>query len=136
MAITGDHYVGTYEGHAVELIRNNWNKTLKLLIDREEVASTSCMFPGHLTLTADLEHNGVRHTVVAKSVPYRIVFTKDTIAVDGRELPLTYEKPRGLLRAVFKSARAGDPVSVITVGAILLVFLALLVVLVSTVLAR
>jgi hypothetical protein len=68
MAITGDRYVGTYEGHIIELIRNNWVKTLTLLIDGNEVAGDSCMLPGRITLSGALEHNGARHTVVAKSV--------------------------------------------------------------------
>jgi hypothetical protein len=126
MALTGDYYVGEYEGHTVELIRNNWNKTLMLLIDGEEAVSKSCMFPGHHTLTATVEHNGVRHSVVARSVPYRLVFTKDGVELDGTELPITYEKPRGLLKAVFKAAWQGHPASAITVGAITLSLLALL----------
>jgi hypothetical protein len=89
MAITGDRHVGTYEGHTLELIRNNWVKTLVLLIDGEEVARGSCMLPGRLTLTGALEHNGARHEVVARSVPWRLLWTKDTIEVDGKALPLT-----------------------------------------------
>jgi hypothetical protein len=92
MAITGDRYVGTYEGHPIELIRNNWNKTLKLLIDGNEVASESCLLPGRIVLTATLEHNGVRHAVVAKSVPRYLLWTTDTIEIDGNELALTKTK--------------------------------------------
>jgi hypothetical protein len=121
MALTGDHYVGKYQGHAIELIRNNWNKTLKLLIDGQEVARTSCMFPGSFTLTGTLEHNGVQHAVVASSVPHRLVLSKDTIAVDGSDLPLTYEKPRGLFKAVVKDAGEGHLTSVIAVAALALV---------------
>jgi hypothetical protein len=96
MALTGDRYVGSFEGHAVELVRNNWDKRLTLLVDGQEVARESCAFPGRRTLTGILEHDGARHTVVAKSIPRRLVFTKDTIEVDGNELPLTREYPRGL----------------------------------------
>jgi hypothetical protein len=92
MAITGDRYVGTYYGHTIELIRNNWVKTLKLLIDGQEVASKSCMLPGRITLTGTLEHNGVQHAVVARSVPRYLLWTKDTIEIDGNELPLTKTK--------------------------------------------
>lgn len=99
MALTGDHYVGRYDGHAIELIRNNWNKTLRLLIDGKEVDTTSCLLPGRFTLTGSLEHNGVRHIVVAKSIPRRVLWTQETIEVDGDALPLTCQKPRGLLRA-------------------------------------
>jgi hypothetical protein len=88
MALTGDRYAGTFEGHTIEFVRNNWIKSLKLLIDGIEVARGSCMFPGQRTLTATLEHNGVPYEVVARSVRERILFTKDTIEIDGRPLPL------------------------------------------------
>src|SRR5258708_30467936 len=67
MAITGDRYVGTYEGHTIELIRNNWDKTLSLLIDGNKVATESRLLPHDITLTSSFEHNGVQHTVVAKA---------------------------------------------------------------------
>ena len=92
MALTGDRYVGTFEGHTIELIRSNWNKTLRLLIDGKEVACESCMLPGRITLTGVVEHGGVQHTVVAKSVPRRFLWTRVTIEVDGQLLPLTRTK--------------------------------------------
>src|SRR5262249_49094902 len=122
--------------HAIDLIQNNWNKSLRLFIDGQGVASTSCLFPGLRILTGDLEHNGVPHTVVAKSIPHRLLLTKETIAVDGSELPLTYEKPRGLLKAVFTAAWAGEPLSIITVGALALLPIALLTVALATILGR
>jgi hypothetical protein len=88
MALTGDRYVGTFEGHTIEFVRNNWVKLLKLLIDGTEVTRGSCMLPGRRTLTATLEHNGVPYEVVARSVPERVLFTKDTIEIDGQLLPL------------------------------------------------
>jgi hypothetical protein len=126
MGLFGDRYVGEYQGHTVELLRNNWNKTLKLLIDGEEAASTSCELPLSRTLTGSLEHDGVRCDVVARSVPHYLVFSKETIAVDGREVPLTHENPRGLLKAVFAEAGKGHLSSVIVIGAIALVLLALI----------
>ena len=92
MALTGDRYVGTFEGHTIELVRNNWVKTLTLLIDGQEVADESCMLPGRVTLTGALEHNGDEHTVVAKSVPRYLLWTTATIKVDGKELALTKTK--------------------------------------------
>lgn len=124
MALTGDRYVGTYEGHTLELVRNNWNKTIKLSIDGAEAASTSCMFPGRFTLTGTLKHNGEPHTVVARSIPDRLALSKYSIEVDGNELSIAYEKPRGLLKAVFKAAGEGHLASVITVAAITLSLLA------------
>jgi hypothetical protein len=91
MAITGDHYVGTYEGHTVELVRNNWNKTLTLLIDGQEVARASCALPHDIILTGIVEYEGARHTVVAKSVSHFPSAT-DTIEVDGAALPLARTK--------------------------------------------
>jgi hypothetical protein len=128
MGLFGDRYVGEYEGHTVELLRNNWNKTLKLLIDGEEVASTSCDLPLTRTLEGSLEHGGVRHDVVARSVPHYLIFSQDSIAVDGNELPLTQENPRGLLKAVFKAAGEGHLASVIVVGALVLLLVVVLVV--------
>lgn len=91
MALTGDRYAGTYAGHTIELVRNNWNKTLTLLIDGQEVARESCALPHDITLTGIVEHDGARHTVVAKSVPH-FPATTDTIEVDGTVLPLTKTK--------------------------------------------
>ncbi len=119
MGLFGDRHAGEYEGHTVELLRNNWNKTLKLLIDGEEVASTSCDLPLSRTLVGTLEHGGALHEVVARSEPHHVIFTKDTIAVDGDELPLTRENPRGLLGAVFRDAAKGHFASVVVVGALL-----------------
>jgi hypothetical protein len=89
MALTGDRYVGTFEGHTIELMRNNWNKTLRLLIDGKEVACESCMLPGRITLTGAVEHGGVQHAVVAQSVPDHLLWTKATVEVDGQPLTLT-----------------------------------------------
>jgi hypothetical protein len=89
MALTGDRYVGTFEGHTIELIRNNWIKTLRLVIDGKEVAGGSCILPGSITLTGTVEHDGAQHTVVAKSVPHHLLWTNDTIEVDGQPLTLT-----------------------------------------------
>ncbi len=92
MALTGDRFVGTFEGHTIELIRNNWNKTLRLLIDGKEVASESCMLPRHITLTGAVEHGGVQHAVVAQSAPDHLLWTKATLEVDGQPLTLTKSK--------------------------------------------
>ena len=89
MALTGDRYVGSYEGHTVELIRNNWIKTLSLWIDGKQVAWGSCMLPGRITLSGALEHDGVPHAVVARSVPRYLLWTTDTVEVDGKPLALT-----------------------------------------------
>jgi hypothetical protein len=89
MALTGDRYVGTYEGHTVELIRNKWVKGLSLWIDGQRVASAMCIWPWPTTLTGTLEHGGVAHAVVARSVPRYVLWTTDTIEVDGEALALT-----------------------------------------------
>jgi hypothetical protein len=89
MGVTGDRYVAEYEGHTIELVRDNWVKTLALWIDGSEVARESRALPHNITLSATLEHNGVQHTVTAKSAIQRLVSTKDTIEVDGVPLPLT-----------------------------------------------
>jgi hypothetical protein len=89
MALTGDRYVGMYKGHTVELIRNNWVKTLALWIDGKRVASAMCIWPWQTSLTGTLEHDGAAHAVVARSVPRHILWTTDTVEVDGEALALT-----------------------------------------------
>lgn len=91
MAITGDRYVGTYEGHTIELIRNNRNKTLNLLIDGNEVASELRIWPHDITLTASFEDNGVEHTVVAKAIVH-FPEADDSVEVDGKALALAKTK--------------------------------------------
>lgn len=91
MAITGDRNAGTYAGHTVELARNNWNKTLTLLIDDREVARGSCALPHDITLAGAFVFEGARYTVAAKSVSH-FPATTDTIEVEGAALPLTKTK--------------------------------------------
>ena len=88
MSITGDVYVGEYEGHTIELVRNNWNETLKLLIDGKETASESRILPHTITLTGEFEHNGLRHSVLAKAVE-GFLSSDNTVEIDGKELHLT-----------------------------------------------
>jgi hypothetical protein len=92
MAITGDRYVGEFEGHTIELVRNNWVHVLTLLIDGAEVARASCHVPRRITLSGTLNHGGRGHDVVAKSVPRYFFWATDTVEVDGNELPLTKTK--------------------------------------------
>jgi hypothetical protein len=87
VAITGDRYVAAFEGHTIELVRDNWVKTLSLLIDGKEVARQSRVLPHDITLTGTFEHNGVEHTVAAKSVVH-FPSAIDTIEVDGQALNL------------------------------------------------
>jgi hypothetical protein len=126
MALTGNSFTAKYEGHTIELVRNNWNKTLKLVIDGEDVARESCLLPGRLTLRGALEHNGGAHAVVATSIPRRFVFIKETIAVDGSELPITSAHPRGLFKAALTAAGEGHLPSIILVVAIVFILLVLL----------
>jgi hypothetical protein len=91
VAITGDRYLTTYEGHTIELVRDNWLKTLKLMIDGNEVAKASRVLPHDITLAGTFEHDGVEHRVVAKSVVHFPSAT-DTIDLDGQPLALTKAK--------------------------------------------
>jgi hypothetical protein len=88
MALTGDRYVGTFEGHTVELVRNKWVKAVSLWIDGKRVAQGMCIWPWPTTLTGTLQHRGVAHAVVARSVPRRVLWTSDTVEVDGEALAL------------------------------------------------
>jgi hypothetical protein len=67
MAITGDRYVGSYEGHSIELVRENLTKQVTLVIDGREVAMQSVALPTKYDLHADFEHGGKQHTVFAHS---------------------------------------------------------------------
>lgn len=87
-SLTGDRYRATYQGHTLALVRNNWNKTLALLIDGQEAATESRILPHNITLTAVLEHEGVRHTVIARS-EVRFPNAADTLEVDSEPLALT-----------------------------------------------
>lgn len=91
MALTGDRHVGTYEGHTIELIRDNLKKTLALRIDGKEVAKESRVLPHNITLTGTFEHDGVEHTVVARSTVH-FPSAEDTIEVDGQALSLSEAK--------------------------------------------
>lgn len=91
MAITGDHYVGVYEGHVIELVRNNWVKKLSLMIDGKEVGSESCMLPHTIKLSGIISHNGIDYPVEALSKP-RGLLTDDTITVNGQALTLEKRK--------------------------------------------
>lgn len=88
MGITGDRYTGTYLTHTIELVRNNWDKTLRLRIDGREVARASRALPHDITLTGAFEHEGVSHSVVARSL-VRFPSASDSIEVDGELLSLT-----------------------------------------------
>jgi hypothetical protein len=91
MGVTGDHYTAEYEGHTIELVRDNWIKKLMLLIDGSEVASASVMFPGDRVLNATLDHNGAQHTVQGISLN-KFPFTHDSITVDGKQLTVNKSK--------------------------------------------
>lgn len=96
MAIMGDRYEGMFDGHRIELVRNNLDKTLNLLIDGAVVASERRWFPKDITLHAEFEHAGVKHSVVAhqhlKPILGLPIDTDDSIEIDGKALPLTKTK--------------------------------------------
>ena len=96
MAISGDRYQGTFDGHKIELVRNNLDKTLNLVIDGTVVASEHRWLPKDITLHAEFEHNGAKHSVVAhqhlKPILGLPIATDDSIEIDGKALPLTKVK--------------------------------------------
>jgi hypothetical protein len=91
MGLTGDRYEGSFKGHPIELVRNEWLKTLKLFIDGKVAASRLCLLPSNVTLTATLADGSSKHVVVVKSV-IRFPFYEDTVEVDGRPLVLARTK--------------------------------------------
>ncbi len=93
MTISGDRYVGTFDGHKIELVRNNLDKTLNFVIDGTVVASEHRWLPKDIALHAEFEHKGAKHTVVAhqhlKPILGLPIATDDCIEIDGKPLPLT-----------------------------------------------
>ena len=88
MGITKDCYLANYDGHRIEVVSNNWNKSINLLIDGEKVASESRVLPHDITLTKDFEHAGVQHKIVAKVVVH-FPSLEVTLEVDGQEILIT-----------------------------------------------
>jgi hypothetical protein len=91
MGLTGDRYEGSFRGHAIEVVRNEWIKTLRLVIDGNVVARKFCPLPSSVTLTAALKDGNNRHAVVLKSV-IRFPYYEDTVEIDGKPLALTKTK--------------------------------------------
>ena len=96
MGLMGDRYEGSFDGHKIELVRNNLDKTLNLLIDGAVVASEQRWLPKDITLHAEFEHGGVKHSVVAhqhlKPILGIPIDHDDSIEIDGKALPLTKTK--------------------------------------------
>ena len=96
MGLTGDRYLGKFENHQIELVRNNWDKTMSLIIDGDKVAWESRVLPHDITLEGQFEHLGIKHVVVAHSVVKPILGlplgAEDSIEIDGKPLPLTKTK--------------------------------------------
>jgi hypothetical protein len=88
MTLTGDRVVGNYAGHIIEFVRNNWTRTLTLVVDGRTVARAWRPLPRTTTLSGTLEQDGVRHAVIATSIP-RFPSAEAIIAVDGQALSLT-----------------------------------------------
>ena len=88
MGILGERHAGTFEGHTLEIQRDNLSKSVKLLIDGKEVASERRLVPHDITLTATFEHAGVTHQVVARSIVKGLSAT-DSIEIDRKPLSIT-----------------------------------------------
>jgi hypothetical protein len=91
MGLTGDRYEGSFKGHAIEVVRNEWVKTLKLLVDGTVVAHKSCLIPSNVTLSATFDDGASPHAVVLRSV-IRFPFYEDTVDVDGQPVFLNKTK--------------------------------------------
>ena len=96
MGILGDRYEGELDGHKIELVRNNIDKTLTLLIDGHGVAWESRILPHDITLQGEFEHHGTKRKVVAHSNVKPILglplSAEDIIEIDGKPLPLKKTK--------------------------------------------
>ncbi len=101
MAITGDRYEADFDGHKIELVRDNFVKTLELWVDGAKVAGESRVLPHDITLTAKfVGKSGATHEVVARSIVngphigrFAIgVSADDSIQIDGKPVPVTKTK--------------------------------------------
>jgi len=92
MGLMGDRYKGTFEGHTIELVRDNLRKSLSLLVDGDRVAWESRILPHDITLKGEFEHAGKKHSVVAHSTVRPILglplSVEDSIEIDGKLLAL------------------------------------------------
>jgi hypothetical protein len=79
--------VGVYAGHTIELVRNNCIRTLTLAIDGRTVARARCPLHRTTTLSGVIEHDQVRHAVIATSI-HRFPLAGTSIVIDGRALSL------------------------------------------------
>ncbi len=84
----GDRYEAVFNGHEIELVRSEWTKVLKLVIDGSVAARAFCLLPRSVVLRAVIDEGRTRHEVVVRSV-LRFPFYRDAIEVDGRALELT-----------------------------------------------
>jgi len=93
MGMLGDRYQGSFDGRQIELVRNNLDKTLSRLIDGAVVAAEHRWLPKDITLHAEFEHAGVKHTAVARQYLKKLlglpIDDDDSIEIDGRSLPVT-----------------------------------------------
>ena len=96
MTIAGERYEGDFDGHKIELVRDNVHKTLSLLIDGNRVAWESRIFPHDITLKGEFDHKGTKHSVLAHSTVRAILGlpldADDGIEIDGKPLPLRKTK--------------------------------------------
>ena len=88
MALTGDRVVwGSFAGHTIELVRNNWIRTLTLVIGGRTVARAWRRLLRTTTLRGTIEQDGMRYAVIATSIP-RFPSAEAIITVDGQALSL------------------------------------------------
>jgi hypothetical protein len=97
MGISGDRYVGEYEGHSIELVRDNVVKSVRLVVDGREVALQSVALPTTYDLHGEFEHAGGKHTVFAHSEFKKLLglipYDHDVaVEVDGKPIGLTKTK--------------------------------------------
>jgi hypothetical protein len=96
MGIASDRYEGRFGQHTIELIRNDWEKTLCLCIDGACVAQEHRFLPKEITLRADFEDGGAMHTVVARQHVKAIlglpIHANESVEVDGAPLAMRKTK--------------------------------------------
>jgi hypothetical protein len=96
MAITGDRYVGDFEGHVIELVRNNWTKVFSLVVDGQVVAKERCDLPHNIELRFAFEMSGEAHELIGFSHVKKVLGlpldADDGVLIDGRVLPLVKVK--------------------------------------------
>jgi hypothetical protein len=93
MGLMGDRFTGSFDGHAIELVRTNLDKQVVITVDGREIARESVALPHSWDKTKSFDVDGAPHTLTAHSmlkkmwglIPYDNEYA---IEIDGKTIHL------------------------------------------------